>query len=91
MKLKHEQIKIFQKVSCTIYLLIRFISEKLHIKIKFIRANMMLFEEVQILLYENKVYKTCGTKCFSNSLLAGLIFDDKNNLMTPSHSNSYKR
>lgn len=50
-----------------------------------------IFEEVQKLLYENKVDKTCGTKCSSNSLLAGLIFDDKNNLMTPSHSNSHKR
>lgn len=42
-------------------------------------------------MYENKFNKTCGTKCPSNSLLAGLIFDDKNNLMTPSHSNSHKR
>ena len=50
-----------------------------------------IFEEVQKLLYENKVDKTCGTKCSSNSLLAGLIFDDKNSLMTPSHSNSHKR
>lgn len=50
-----------------------------------------IFEEVQILLYENKVDKTRGTKCSSNSLLASLIFDDKNNLMTPSHSNSHKR
>lgn len=50
-----------------------------------------IFEEVQKLLYENKADKTCGTKCSSNSLLAGLIFDDKNNLMTPSHSNSHKR
>lgn len=50
-----------------------------------------IFEEVQKLLYENKVDKTCGTKCSANSLLAGLIFDDKNNLMTPSHSNSHKR
>ena len=50
-----------------------------------------IFKEVQKLLYENKVDKTCGTKCSSNSLLAGLIFDDKNNLMTPSHSNSHKR
>lgn len=50
-----------------------------------------IFEKVQKLLYENKVDKTCGIKCSSNSLLAGLIFDDKNNLMTPSHSNSHKR
>ena len=50
-----------------------------------------IFEEVQKLLYENKVDKICGTKCSSNSLLAGLIFDDKNNLMTPSHSNNHGR
>ena len=49
------------------------------------------FEKVQKLLYENKVDKTCGVKSSSNSLLAGLIFDDKNSLMTPSHSNSHKR
>ena len=49
------------------------------------------FEKVQKLLYENKVDKTCGVKSSSNSLLAGLIFDDKNNLMTPNHSNSHKR
>lgn len=49
------------------------------------------FEKVQKLLYENNVDKTCGIKCSSNSLLAGLIYDDKNNLMTPSHSNSHKQ
>ena len=36
-----------------------------------------IFEKVQKLLYENKVNKTCGTKCSSNSLIAGLIFDNK--------------
>ena len=49
------------------------------------------FERVQKLLYENKLDKVCGTKSSSNSLLAGLIFDDNNNRMTPSHSNSHKR
>jgi len=49
------------------------------------------FERVQKLLYENKVDKICGTKCSSNSLLTGLIFDDKGNRMTPSHSTSHKR
>lgn len=49
------------------------------------------FERVQKLLYENKIDKICGTKCSSNSLLAGLIFDDKNNKMTPSHSTSHNR
>lgn len=49
------------------------------------------FERVQKLLYENKLDKICGTKCASNSLLTGLIFDDKNNKMTPSHSNCHGR
>ena len=49
------------------------------------------FEKVQKLLYENKVDKTCGTKSSSNSLLAGLIYDDNENRMTPSHSNTHHR
>lgn len=49
------------------------------------------FERVQKLLYENNVDKMCGTKCSSNSLLTGLIFDDNGNKMTPSHSNSHNR
>jgi len=49
------------------------------------------FEKVQKLLYENKIDKVCGTKSCSNSLLTGLIFDDKNNRMTPSHSNCHGR
>ena len=50
-----------------------------------------IFEDVQKLLYENKVDKTCGVKCSSNSLLAGLIYDDLGNKMTPSHSNNHSR
>ncbi len=50
-----------------------------------------IFEKVQKLLYENKVDKTCGVKCSSNSLLAGLIYDDLGNKMTPSHSNNHGR
>lgn len=50
-----------------------------------------IFEEVQKLLYENKVDKTCGVKSSSNSLLAGLIYDDLGNKMTPSHSNNHGR
>ncbi len=49
------------------------------------------FERVQKLLYENKVDKICGTKCSSNSLLSGLLFDDNGNRMSPTHSNSHKR
>lgn len=50
-----------------------------------------IFERVQKLLYENKVDKTCGVKSSSNSLLAGLIYDDLDNKMTPSHSNNHGR
>lgn len=49
------------------------------------------FENVQKLLYENKVDKTCGVKSSSNSLIAGLIYDDLGNKMTPSHSNNHGR
>lgn len=50
-----------------------------------------IFEKVQKLLYENRVDKICGVKCPSNSLLAGLIYDDLGNKMTPSHSNNHGR
>lgn len=50
-----------------------------------------IFDKVQNVLLENRVDKTCGVKSSSNSLLAGLIFDDKDNKMTPSHSNTRKR
>jgi DNA invertase Pin-like site-specific DNA recombinase len=49
------------------------------------------FEKAQKLLLENRVDKNCGLKSSSNSLLAGKIFDDKNNRMSPSHSNTRKR
>lgn len=50
-----------------------------------------IFEKAQNLLYENKVDKICGTKNSSNSLLIGIIYDDQNNKMTPSHSYSRKK
>jgi len=49
------------------------------------------FEKVQKLLLENRVDKNCGLKSSSNLLLAGKIYDDKNNRMSPSHSNTRKR
>lgn len=49
------------------------------------------FEKVQKLLYENKIDKICGIKSSSNSLLVGLLYDDKENRMTPSHSNTHNR
>ena len=54
-------------------------------------VDVTVFENVQNILLENRVDKTCGVKSSSNSLLAGLIFDDKGNIMTPSHSNTRKR
>lgn len=50
-----------------------------------------IFEKVQEQMYKNRVDKDCGEKSASNSLLAGKIFDDKGNRMTPSHSNTRKR
>lgn len=50
-----------------------------------------IFEDVQELMYKNRVDKNCGTKSSSNSLLAGKIYDDNNNRMSPSHSNTRKR
>lgn len=49
------------------------------------------FEKAQEIMYKNRVDKHCGEKSASNSLLAGKIFDDKGNRMTPSHSNTRKR
>lgn len=46
------------------------------------------FEKAQKLLQENRIDNKCSTKSASNSLLAGKIYDDKNNRMSPSHSNT---
>lgn len=46
------------------------------------------FEKVQKQLQENRIVNICNTKSASNSLLAGKIYDDKNNRMSPSHSNT---
>ena len=46
------------------------------------------FEEVQEQLLKNRVGKKCNIKSASNSLLAGKIYDDKDNRMSPSHSNT---
>lgn len=54
-------------------------------------VNAAVFEKVQNILLENRVDKTSGVKFSSNSLLAGLIFDDRGNRMSPSHSNTRNR
>lgn len=53
--------------------------------------DKQIFEKAQEIMYKNRVDKNCGEKSASNSLLAGKIFDDKGNRMTPSHSNTRKR
>src|SRR5574344_121914 len=49
------------------------------------------FEDVQKQLLKNRYDANCNTKSASNSLLVGKIYDDKNNRMTTSHSNTRKR
>ena len=45
------------------------------------------FEKVQNLLVENRIKKKSSITSKDPSLLAGKIFDDKDNYMSPSHSN----
>lgn len=47
-----------------------------------------VFEQVQAQLLNNRIDKNCGTKSSSHSLLAGFLYDDKDNKMSPSHSNT---
>lgn len=53
--------------------------------------DKQVFEKVQKVLLENRIDRACGAKSSSNSLLAGLIYDDNGNKMTPSHSNTRNR
>jgi len=50
-----------------------------------------VFEKAQQLLIKNRVSKRCSIGAKNPSLLAGKIFDDKGNYMSPSHSNKGKR
>ena len=45
------------------------------------------FEKTQQLLSQNRITKKCAINSTNPSLLAGKIFDDKGNYMSPSHSN----
>ena len=47
-----------------------------------------IFEQVQKILEKNRVDNAGGEKKESHSLLAGLLYDDKGNKMSPSHSNT---
>jgi site-specific DNA recombinase len=49
------------------------------------------FKKVQKLLEENRIIKKSALKAQNPSLLAGKIFDDKGNYMSPSHSNTRNR
>lgn len=50
-----------------------------------------IFERVQTLLIQNSLIRKNGTNADSGSLLKGKLFDDKNNYMSPSHSNKKGR
>lgn len=50
-----------------------------------------IFEKVQQLLSQNRISQKCSTGSNNSSLLAGKIFDDKGNYMSPSHSNTRNR
>jgi len=49
------------------------------------------FEKVQEILSQNRISQKCSTGSNNSSLLAGKIFDDKGNYMSPSHSNTRNR
>lgn len=46
-----------------------------------------MFEQAQIILKQNALIRKNSTNAKSGSLLKGKLFDDKNNYMSPSHSN----
>ncbi|MBA3520794.1 MAG: recombinase family protein [Rhizobiales bacterium] len=46
-----------------------------------------LWQEVQVLLTENRVERKTGGDAAGSSLLAGLLYDDAGERMTPSHAN----
>ncbi len=50
-----------------------------------------IFNKAQKLLLENRIRKSCSIDKKNPSLLAGKLFDDKNNYMSPSHSNTRNR
>jgi len=50
-----------------------------------------VFEEAQILLIKNRISEKCSIGSNNPSLLAGKIFDDNANYMSPSHSNTRNR
>lgn len=50
-----------------------------------------IFEKVQKILSQNRIKNSSSTDKKNPSLLAGKLFDDKNNYMSPSHSNTRNR
>lgn len=53
--------------------------------------NEDIFEKTQKLLSSNRMKQSSSTDKKNPSLLAGKLFDDKNNYMSPSHSNTRNR
>ncbi|OGI23543.1 MAG: hypothetical protein A2287_01750 [Candidatus Melainabacteria bacterium RIFOXYA12_FULL_32_12] len=49
------------------------------------------FEQAQKILCENRIADKCSISSNNPSLLAGKIFDDRGNYMSPSHSNTRNR
>jgi len=50
-----------------------------------------IWEEAEKILAKNRITKKSGINSKSQSLLAGKLFDDKGNYMSPSHSNTRNR
>lgn len=50
-----------------------------------------IWEEAEKILIQNRITKKSGIASKSPSLLAGKLFDDKGNYMSPSHSNTRNR
>lgn len=50
-----------------------------------------IFEKVQELMIKNRISKKCLINSKNPSLLVGKLFDDKDNRMSPSHSNTRNR
>ena len=49
-------------------------------------VDIALWQKVQDILDENQVRQKAGVGCKNSSLLAGLIFDENNNRLTPTHA-----
>lgn len=53
--------------------------------------DITIFDKAQKLLADNRIKNKNSSSIKNSSLLAGKLFDDKNNYMSPSHSNTRNR